>query len=93
MLSQNQKDVLTKAGQELGEIELKKPGAYLKTLSLISSVIHDEGSSIEKKNSLLKIRESFWKVLPQETMTPQSRSAATHDLDLQFLKNLERSNL
>ncbi len=93
MLSQNQKDVLTKAAQELGEIELKKPGAYLKTLSLISSVIHDEGRSIEKKNSLLKIRESFWKVLPQETMTPQSRSAATHDLDLQFLKNLERSNL
>ena len=93
MLSQNQKDVLTKAAQELGEIELKKPGAYLKTLSLISSVIHDEGRSIEKKNSLLKIRESFWKVLPQETMTPQSRSAATNNLDLQFLKNLERSKL
>ena len=35
MLSQNQKDILTKAAQELGEIELKKPGAYLKTLSLI----------------------------------------------------------
>ena len=93
MLSQNQKDIFTKAAQELGELELKKPGAHLKTLSLISSVIHDEGLSIEKKNSLLKIRESFWKVLPQETMTPQSRSAATHDLDLQFLKNLERSNL
>jgi hypothetical protein len=93
MLSQKQKDILTKAAQELGELELKKPGAYLKTLSLISSVIHNEARSIEKKNSLLKIRESFWKVLPQETMTPQSRSAATHDLDLQFLKNLERSNL
>ena len=93
MLSQTEKDILTKAGQELGQIELKKPGAYLKTLSLLSSVIHDEARSIKKKNSLLKIRESFWKVLPQETMTPQSRSAATHDLDLQFLKNLERSNL
>jgi hypothetical protein len=92
-LSQNQKDILTKAAQELGEIELKKPGAYLKTLSLLSGVIHDEGRSIEKKNSLLKIRESFWNVLPQKTMTPQLRSAATHDLDVQFLKNLERPNL
>jgi hypothetical protein len=93
MLSQNQKSVLTKAAQELGEIELKKPGAYLKTLSLLSNTIQDEGHSIEKKNSLLKIREIFWKVLPQETMTPQSRPAATHDLDLQFLKNLEGANL
>ena len=67
--------VLTKAGQELGEIELKSPGGNLKTLSLLNSLIHDEENSKEKKNSLLKIRESFWKVLPQETMTPQSRSA------------------
>ena len=92
VLSQNQKVVLTKAGQELGEIELKKPGGNLKTLSLLNSFIHDGENSKEKKNSLLKIRESFWEILPQETMTPQSRTTTTNDLDLQFLQHLELVN-
>ena len=92
VLSQRIKDILTKAGHELGEIELENPGRYLKTLSLLNNLIHGEASSKEKKISLLKIRESFWKVLPQETMTPLSRSATPHELDLRFLKNLELSN-
>ncbi|HYI78555.1 MAG TPA: hypothetical protein VEW65_13115, partial [Chryseolinea sp.] len=85
------KDVLTRAGQELGVIALQKPGSHLQTLSLLNAVIH-ERSSEPKKNSLIKIRESFWKILPREPMTPQARSIGTHDLDLQFLKNLELSN-
>ena len=92
VLSQSQKVALTKAGQELGEIELKRPGGNIKTLSLLNSLIHGQENSKEKKNSLLKIRESFWKILPQEKMTPQSRAATTNDLDLQFLKHLELAN-
>jgi hypothetical protein len=83
--------VLTRAGQELGVIALQKPGSHLQTLSLLNAVIH-ERSSEPKKNSLIKIRESFWKILPREPMTPQARSIGTHHLDLQFLKNLELSN-
>ena len=92
VISQSQKVVLTKAGQELGEMELKSPGSNLKTLSLLNSLIHHSENSKEKKNSLLKIRVSLWKILPHETMTPQSRAATTHDLDLQFLKHLELVN-
>jgi hypothetical protein len=93
VLTKELKDLLTKAGVELGEIALQKPGKYLTTLSLLNSVIHDGNSGpLTKKNSLTKISQDFWEVLPQEIRTPQARSVGRHDLDLQFLKNLEQSN-
>ena len=80
---------MTNAGRELADLELKKPGGHLKTLSLLKMITQGEGTIAEQKEALLTIRISFSKVLPNQIRTPQATSATTHDLDLEFLKSLE----
>jgi hypothetical protein len=91
VISSGIKELLASAGQELAKLELKQPGGYLKTLSWLKMVFQDEAGHEEIKRTLLKIRASFWQVLPPETMTPQARPGITHELDLQFLNSLEAS--
>lgn len=91
VISSGIKELLASAGQELAKLELKQPGGYLKTLSWLKMVSQDEVGHEEIKSTLLKIRASFWRVLPPETMTPQARPGVTHELDLQFLNSLEAS--
>lgn len=91
-LSLDEKNILTNAGRELAELELKKPGGHLKTLSLLKMITQGEGNTSTPKDALLKIRMSFSKVLPNQVQYPQATSTTTHDLDLEFLKSLEAAN-
>jgi hypothetical protein len=93
VLTSEIKNIFTKAGQELATLALKQPGRYLQSLSLLKKLIHDETKAEERLNALISLRSEFWKVLPQETMSPQGKSAITHDLDVRFLESLDASNL
>ena len=87
------KNILTKAGQEVAQLELKYPGKYLKTLSWLRMITENEVSEETLKQLLSNIRNSFWKILPEKNVNPQPRSGVTHELDLEFLKNLEASSM
>ena len=93
VLTSEVKNTLTKAGQELATLALKQPGRYLQCLSLLKSLTQDEIKTEERLNTLISLRSEFWNVLPQATMSPQGKSAITHELDVRFLKNLDASNL
>jgi hypothetical protein len=71
------KNMLTSAGHEVALAELQRPGQYLKTLSALKMITHDDVSKDVLKNAISDIRNSFWKILPEKTMSPQSRSGVT----------------
>jgi hypothetical protein len=83
--------LFTNAGQELASMELKTPGRYLQTLSLLKQVTQREVRGDELRNALIRIKNSFSQALPWQTVNPQSRSGISHPLDVEFLKKLEAS--
>jgi hypothetical protein len=72
-------------------MELKTPGRYLHTLSLLKQVTQREVRGDDLRNALIRIRNSFSQALPWQTVNPQARSGITHPLDVEFLKKLEAS--
>jgi len=80
---------LQKAGNELAGVAVQQPGAYLKSLSLLKSLITAELEPSQMRSALITIRESFWKVLPPETVSPAAKQNVLHSLDQQFLQQLE----
>jgi hypothetical protein len=81
--------ILQKAGNELAGIAVQQPGMYLKTLSLVKAVINNEVDREELKPALKQIEQSFWKVLPPETISPSAKKTNSHSLEVQFLEQLE----
>jgi hypothetical protein len=93
VLTSEIKNTFRKAGQELATLALKQPGRHLQSLSLLKKLIHDETKAEERLNALIFLRSEFWNILPQSTMSPQGKSAITHELDVRFLENLGAQNL
>ncbi|HEY5822766.1 MAG TPA: hypothetical protein VIT44_00280 [Cyclobacteriaceae bacterium] len=81
--------ILQKAGNELAGVAVQQPGAYLKSLSSLRSLIANEVDEKEIKSTLKQVQQSFWKVLPKETISPSAKHANTHSLDAEFLHQLE----
>jgi hypothetical protein len=81
--------ILQKAGNELAGVAVQQPGAYLKSLSSLRSLIAYEVDKMKIKPTLKQVQQSFWKVLPRETISPSAKRVNTHPLDAQFLQQLE----
>jgi len=88
-ISEESKNILSKAGQELASLELQQPGHYLKTLSGIKRVTQNEVNPAERRLALMNIRSTLWKTLPQEVPAPQGGYSLMHELDIEFLKSLD----
>jgi hypothetical protein len=88
-LTEVDKTDLQLAGNELASVALKQPGTYLKSLSLLKSVINNEVEQTEMKSALIEVRQSFWKILPTESVSPSAKQTTKHALDDQFLQQLE----
>jgi hypothetical protein len=84
-----QKEILLKAGTELSALALQRPAQFLTSLSLIKSINADEVSKDKVTASLIIIRESLWKALPNETSKPTSSNVTTTALNQSFINNLE----
>jgi len=81
--------ILQKAGNELAGVAVEYPGVYLKSLSSLRSLIANEVDKTKIKPTLKQVQQSFWKVLPIETISPSAKRVNTHSLDAQFLQQLE----
>jgi hypothetical protein len=88
-LAEVDKTNLQLAGNELASVALKQPGTYLKSLSLLKSIINNEVEQTEMKSALIEVRQSFWKLLPPESVSPSAKRTTKHALDDQFLQQLE----
>lgn len=95
LLSQNpeinkaSETILQKAGNELAGVAIQQPGNYLKSLSLIKSLLSKEIKPEKARPTLMTIREAFWKALPPEMVSPAAKSNTMHLLDERFIQQLE----
>jgi hypothetical protein len=78
------------AGQELASVAIQQPGRYLKTLSSLKSLAANDLERSRIRPTLLEVRRALWQLLPDETPSPQSSRRTPHNLDDEFLENLER---
>jgi len=79
-----------KAAQEVAIEALKTPLVYLKSLSLVKSLNEKKIEEDEMTNTLLEIRKSFWKILPQQTSSPVKRTTVSNKLNEEFIKAMSK---
>ncbi|WP_350072251.1 hypothetical protein [Imperialibacter sp.] len=83
----DEKDVLQLAGNELAQQAIEFPGRYLESMSLLKALIDDE--VVQNRIALLKIRKSFWEIVPEQPASPALHPTAASAIDQQFLKRME----
>lgn len=89
-LSSQNKEQLHRAGRELAAVVLEQPGQFLEGLSLLKKVTDDAVDKRELPVVLKSIQNIFWKVLPQNPISPKRNELMLHNLDAQFLNSLEQ---
>ena len=88
-VSSADKLMLTEAGKMLAKIEMEQPGRYLKSLSVMQSLLQNEINVDQRQKSLTEIRRSLWQILPNEVKSPQQTKVTLHALDLQLARKIE----
>ncbi len=81
--------VLNKAGQEMSIDAIEKPLRYLKSLSLLKSLVDHQLKKEQVQPALLQIRKSFWQILPDYSPSPNRQVKVSHTLDEEFMKAFE----
>jgi hypothetical protein len=89
MLSPATRSLFDKAGQELASVAIQQPGRYLTTLSSLKALSQDELDSSQLRLKLLDVRKTLWQLLPIEAAAPYTTRRTPHQLDDEFLKELE----
>ncbi len=88
-ISSETNDLLSKAALELSVAAIEQPGRYLKTLSLLKAVTENELEGQALRTAMIRIRSTFWYVIPPSTTSPQAKSGIRHTLDNRFLNKLK----
>lgn len=90
VVSERDRMVFKKAGQELSAEALEMPLKYLKTLSLLKSLSDEQIQADQMQSVLFLIRKSFWSVLSQQSPSPVRPARQSTRLDQQFIRSLEQ---
>jgi hypothetical protein len=88
-LTDSFKKALTRAGEELALLAIENPGASLKSLSLIRSLLDENLETIKLRNNLLTLQKELWSILPPLPASSQKQPGSAHELDRKFLQQLE----
>jgi len=89
-VSEANRITLSKAGQELSMEAIENPLIYLKSLSLLKSLVDGQLSPGPMHDDLSQIRKSLWEVLPHQASSPHKRTASSMKLDEEFLRSLAK---
>jgi len=83
--------ILEKAGQELTQQKLSKPGSNLKALQDLRTIISEmqQGRNL-CRSCLVSVERALTDLLPPATQTPQPQQAVRSKLAREYLKKLER---
>lgn len=87
-LTQADRQLFIKAGNELAIVAIEEPGKYLQGLTVLKQLSEQSLSTDEIKPSLLLLRNVFWQVAPVQPTTPARQSQSVHPLDQEFLKKI-----
>ncbi|HRE68231.1 MAG TPA: hypothetical protein PLM56_12450 [Cyclobacteriaceae bacterium] len=87
-LTQADRNLFTKAGNELAIVAIEEPGKYLQGLTVLKQLSEQSLSTDEIKPSLLLLRSIFWQVAPAQPTTPARQNQSVHPLDQEFLKKI-----
>jgi hypothetical protein len=88
-VSEQQRNNLHAAGDELATLALKLPGNYLKALSDLKSIAENKAPADEIRLKLEGIQRALWTVLPNEAPSPTQRGSGAHALDIKFLEEIK----
>lgn len=89
VLTDQQRNNLHAAGDELAALALKLPGNYLKALSDLKAIAENKISDTDTRVRLEEIQRAFWSVLPNEAPSPTQRGRGAHPLDIKFLEEIK----
>jgi hypothetical protein len=90
IISEENRIILSKAGQELSSEAIERPLVHLKSLSFLKSLIEGQLRPDQIQEALLQIRKSFWEVLPHQPPAPSKQEITSTKLDQEFLRSFEK---
>jgi hypothetical protein len=83
----DEKEVLQLAGNELAGQAIELPGRYLESMSYLKALIDNEVG--QNQMALLSIRKALREIVPNEPASPALYPTAASAIDQQFLKRME----
>jgi hypothetical protein len=89
VLTLSTKQTLTKAGDQLAMLSIEHPGTFLNSLSLIRSLIDDEVPPQKMHDSLIKLKQELWSLVPNQPGSSRKGALTIHELDRTFMKQLD----
>ncbi|MCW5910475.1 MAG: DUF4175 family protein [Cyclobacteriaceae bacterium] len=87
-LTETDKGIFIKAGNELAAMAIEEPGKYLQGLTVLKQLTEQSLPASERKASFMILRKVFWQVAPAEPATPARQNQSIHPLDREFLKSI-----
>jgi hypothetical protein len=89
-LSSDDKKIFLSAGNELAALALEQPGKFLTALSQIKSLNESEVPAAKIRESLSILQKAFRHALPVRPLNAEPSTQTLHQLDRDFLKQLEK---
>jgi hypothetical protein len=89
VLTNQHRERLHAAGDELAAIALTTPGTYLEKLSKVKALAEGKVANNEVRSMLEEVQGAFWSVLPYEASTPTRRRTGGHQLDAKFMEEFK----
>lgn len=86
-LEEEDKNLFSKAGQELAELAIREPGKYLKTLQKLKWI--SDSDNVVPINDLKMVLEGLLRAIPKSKSKPKKQRGANSELNELFLKELE----
>lgn len=89
LISDEAKETLTKAGQEITSLALQKPAQFLPALSLIKNIQENQVKRDELRSTLRELQKILHAALPTQNTSASAKVSVT-SMDQSFIKNLEK---
>ena len=90
IVSESDRIVFRKAGQELSAEALKAPLRFLKPLSLLKSLSDQQVRTDQMTAVLGQLRKSFWSLLVHQPPSPVRQARQSTPLDQEFIESFEQ---
>lgn len=90
VISDVEKEMLVKAGQEIASLALQKPAQFLPVLSIIKNIRENQIKPGELRLSLAQLQRILHAALPIQNTNSESAKAFTTSMDQSFIKNLQK---
>jgi hypothetical protein len=89
LISDQDKTLFAKAGQEITSLALQKPAQFLPALSLIKNIQENQIAPGELRKSLTQLQRILYAALPNQNTNASTAKGSSTSMDQSFIKNLQ----